>query len=74
MSGDQRGINEVLIEIKAENSNGKHKLCLVEFQGEYWFTLTGQYKGEPIQIDFTENTRHELEEMKTAIELILEIQ
>ena len=65
------------IELVADNCNGKHRLhlttdvCTMTGEREYWFNLTGEYKGKPIQIDFEELTKSELEEIKTMIELIL---
>ena len=60
------------INLRADNCNGKQTLYLVEDEGEHWFVLTGEYKGAKIQIDFEELSRGELEDIKTAIELILD--
>jgi hypothetical protein len=36
----------------AKNSNGEHQLSCTRDGGEIFFTMTGKYKGEDIQIDF----------------------
>ena len=65
-------MTNIAITLKANNSNGKHELHLTKNKDQYWFTLTGNYKGQFIQIDFEESTRDELEDMKAMLELILE--
>jgi hypothetical protein len=58
--------------LKAKNSSGEQGLCLTKDKNEYWFTLCGVYNNEQIQIDFDSLPRSEIENLKTAIELILE--
>lgn len=65
-------MKDIEIELKATGSNGEQTLHLTEDGGEYWFTLCGQYKGNPIQIDFDNLDKADLLDMKAAIELILE--
>ena len=65
-------MENIPIKITAKNSSGEHTLHLTEDEGEFWFTLTGEHEGKAIQIDFEHSTRSELEEIQTAIELILQ--
>ena len=67
----------IAMTLPAENSGGKQELHLTvqDINGgriEYFFTLTGQYEGSAIQIDFDVMGRAELIEMRTMIDLILE--
>ena len=39
---------------------------------EFWFTVFGSHKGKPIQFDFNSMPREKLEDMRAAIDLILE--
>lgn len=64
-------MNDLDISLKAKNSSGEQRLHLSEQDGQYWFTLCGEYEGSPIQIDFDEMTRAELEEMREQIDIIL---
>ena len=67
----------IAIELPAGNSSGDQNLHLtvqnINGSPEYFFTLTGEYRGAPIQIDFNESTRSELLEMREMIDLILEV-
>ena len=65
-------MKDIEIELKATGSNGEQTLHLTEDRGEYWFTLCGQYKGNPIQIDFDNLDKADLLDIKAAVELILE--
>ncbi len=63
---------ELDIELKAKNSSGDQRLFLACDRGEYSFTLTGQYRGQGIQIDFDVMKRPELEELHLLMGIILE--
>ena len=65
-------MKEIDIKLKAKNSSGEQTLWLITDEGEYYFCLAGEYEGKEIQIDFEEMTISDLEDMKAAIELILE--
>lgn len=65
-------MEDIDFKLTAKNSSGEQALTLVKNEGEFWFVLTGNYKGEPIQIDFDEMTREELEDLSVAIHLILD--
>jgi hypothetical protein len=58
----------------AKNSSGEQTLYLTskEEEQEFWFTLCGEYEGNPIQIDFDTMTRAELENLSVALQLVLE--
>ncbi len=63
--------------LKAKNSSGEQELCLVNdgaYEGHnyYHFTLSGEYKGHDIQIDFDTMSREELEDYHEMIGLILD--
>ena len=65
---------EIDFVLTAKNDCQDLKLTLTEDKGEFWFTLWGTYRGEErFQVDFNELKRIELEELKVALELILEI-
>lgn len=64
-------MNDLGITLKAKNSSGEQTLHLSEEDGGYWFTLCGEYRGSPIQIDFDEMARGELEELREQIDIIL---
>ena len=64
-------MNDLDICLRAKNSSGEQTLHLSEDDGQYWFTLCGQYQGRPIQIDFDEMTQSELEELRKQIDIIL---
>jgi len=59
------------IKLRADNSSGCQELSLTNEGDDYWFTLTGDYRDKPIQIDFDTLSLCELEDMKAAIELII---
>ena len=64
------------ITLKAKNSSGEQKLWLAvqdinNGEVEYFWTLTGEYEGKKIQIDFDITTRAELEEIREMVDLIL---
>jgi len=61
------------ITLKADNSNGKQELHLTAQDDFFFFTLTGRYKGESIQIDFDETPKEQLEDFKLMIEMILQV-
>lgn len=42
----------ISISIKAQNSSGRQYLTMDTEDGQHHLTLFGDYKGEPIQIDF----------------------
>jgi len=65
-------MKDIMFELKAKNSSGIQTMFLATDNGEFWMTLVGDYKGEKIQIDFDEMTVTDLEDMKAAIELIIE--
>jgi hypothetical protein len=67
-------LNFIGISFKANNSNGSHELTLFEpSPGEFSFILTGEYKGNPIQIDFTDDfSIKNLQDMKAQIELMID--
>lgn len=67
-------LSPIEVILKASNSNGKHELTLFESSpGEFSFVLTGEYRGKPIQIDFTDDFGIEgLQNMKAQIELMIE--
>lgn len=50
--------------LKAKNNNQEVQLYIDKDNttGEFWFTLTGKYKGDNIQIDFDDISGEELEE------------
>lgn len=58
--------------LKAQNSSGEQTLSATKDGDEIWFTIFGDYKGESIQIDFDSLTIKQLENIKTAIELLTE--
>lgn len=58
--------------LQANNSTGEQKLWLSHDDGDYWFTLCGDYRGEKIQIDFNDMGREGLEELKAMIDVVLE--
>jgi len=64
----------VTIELRADNSNGCHKLIFTHDEGEMWANLCGVYKGERIQIDFDMLTRSDMREIIAGAELMLEAQ
>lgn len=77
----KRGVKEKMekcleISIPAKNSSGEQLLHLAmqENNGkeEFFFTLTGYYSNEKIQIDFDNMKRERLEELQTMIALILD--
>lgn len=52
------------IGLTAKNSNGVQRLFFDKSdEGEYYFTLTGEYKGQQIQIDFEELTGEDVEDL-----------
>ena len=64
------------ITLKAKNSSGEQKLWLAvqdinNGEVEYFWTLTGEYEGKKVQIDFDITTRAELEEIREMVDLIL---
>ena len=67
---------EMIFKLNANNSNGSHNLHMVyqdeKPHGIFFFTLTGQYKGEDIQIDFDELTVDEMDELIIAMQLVRE--
>ena len=67
-------MEEVDISLTAKNSSGEQKLYLQNDDGEYYFTLCGEYRGDKMQIDFDEVDRSKLEEMRAQIDLILSAQ
>jgi len=64
-------MEEIDIKLNAENSSGKQTLYLAASGEEFFFTLTGEYEGKPIQIDFDPMTRKQLEDLSVAMQLIL---
>jgi len=65
-------VEEIDFKLTAKNSSGEQELTLVKDEGEFWFVLTGNHNGEPIQIDFDGMTRGDLENLSVAIQLILD--
>jgi hypothetical protein len=57
--------------LRAKGSNGNQQLHLTYSDGEIYFTLTGDYKGSPIQIDFDETSIIELKDLRAMIDLIV---
>jgi hypothetical protein len=57
--------------LRASGSNGKQELHLTYSDGETYFTLTGEYRGAPIQIDFDESSIVELKDLRNMIDLII---
>ena len=61
------------IELVADNSSGIQKLhistdlCNVTSEREYWFTLTGRYNGELIQLGFNELSRLHIEDLRDKL-------
>lgn len=51
------------LNLKAKNSNGDHKLIFDYENEEINATLTGEYKGENIQIDFDPIGEDELDDL-----------
>lgn len=50
--------------LRAKNSSGTQRLFFdKEENDEFSFTLVGEYKGEPIQIDFESMTGEEIEDL-----------
>jgi len=65
-------LSALTFDLSADNSNGKTGLHLTRQDHEYFFCLTGEYKGSPIQIDFDMMLKSELEELSIILDLILE--
>ena len=68
-------MSDIDISLYANNSSGWQKLVISRNPhetDEYYFTLTGRYRGETLQVYFDEIDKNKLEEIKIAIELILE--
>lgn len=70
-------LESIEVELKAENSNGVQTLtfCRQDHNGmyaeeEYYAILTGEYKGNPIQIDFNSIPRKSVEDMIEALKLL----
>ncbi len=63
--------SEVRFNMYAKNSSGVQTMHLLEQDGEYYFTLTGDYEGKSIQIDFDVTSRANLLRMQQSIELTL---
>lgn len=63
---------ELDIQLKADNSSGIQTLYCYRQDGEYGFTLTGDYEGKEIQIDFDGSTKNELVELRDMIDIMLE--
>ena len=63
---------DIDVTLKAKNSSGEQSLSLTYDNGEFLFTLSGEYRGEYIQIDFEEVTKADLEDIRTQITLVLE--
>lgn len=61
----------VKFDMHARNSSGVQKMWLAKEGNEYYFTLTGDYNGKDIQIDFDTASKADLLRMKQAIELAL---
>lgn len=57
--------------LRATGSNGRQELHLTYSNGETYFTLTGEYRGTPIQIDFDESSLLELKDLRNMIDLII---
>jgi hypothetical protein len=57
--------------LRAKGSNGNQQLHLTYSDGETYFTLTGEYRGAPIQIDFDESSIVELKDLRNMIDLII---
>ena len=65
---------DIGLKLKARNSSGEQTLHLTSAKGEkeFWFTLCGEYRDNPIQIDFDIMTREDLENLSVAMQLILD--
>lgn len=63
----------VKFDMYAKNNSGVQKMWIAKEGDEYYFTLTGDYNGEDIQIDFDTTSEADLLRMKQAIELVLAI-
>jgi hypothetical protein len=56
----------------AKNSSGVQTMHLTKQEhGEYYFTLTGDYEGKSIQIDFDVSSKANLLRMRQSIDLAL---
>lgn len=64
-------MSDTKFNLYARNSSGVQTMHLTKQDGEYFFTLTGDYRGDEIQIDFDVTTRVNLLKMKQAIEIAL---
>jgi hypothetical protein len=71
---NSKGIITMKVEFNlyARNSSGVQTMHLTKQEdNEYFFTLTGDYRGKDIQIDFDVTSRANLLRMQQAIELAL---
>lgn len=65
-------MEDIGLVLRAKNSSGVQTLTVAKDGEEFYFTLNGSYKGQIFQIDFDTLSRSELEDVKIAIELMLE--
>jgi len=57
--------------LRAKWPDGNQELHLTYSDRETYFTLTGKYKGAPIQIDFENSTLLELKDLRNMLDLII---
>lgn len=64
-------MKSIPIELKAENSSGEQTLHLTADKGEFWLTLTGRHDKNPIQIDFDTMSHADMEDLRCAIDILI---
>lgn len=66
-------MEHIEITLNAGNDSGEQELTFTKCDdGRFWATLVGNYRGSSVQIDFDDMTRGEIEDMRAALDLLLE--
>jgi hypothetical protein len=67
-------LKDIPFVLTAKNDCQDMKLSLSSDEGDYWFTLWGNYRGDKrFQVDFDAMTKAQLSDLKAAIDSILEL-
>jgi len=68
-------MENLVIKLQATNSSGEQVMVISrdpDEPEEFFFTLYGVHEGKELQVDFNLMTRPELEEIKAAVDAMLE--